>query len=71
MNVGIIETPTFGDWSVATKDQIFKNGRHSELGYILVRVKGLFLVVAYQNVGRLDLSRLENLSTMALSKVKS
>jgi len=71
VNVGIIETPTFGDWSVATKDQIFKNGRHSELGYILVRVKGLFLVVAYQNVGRLDLSRLENLSTMALSKVKS
>ena len=71
VNVGIIETPIFGDWSVATKDQIFKNGRHSELGYILVRARGLFLAVAYQNVGNLDLSRLENFSTMALSKVKN
>jgi hypothetical protein len=32
VNVGIIETPTFGDWSVATKDQIFGNGGIPNLG---------------------------------------
>jgi hypothetical protein len=70
VNVGIIEVPTVGDWSVATKDQIFSNGKRFELGYILVRVKGVFLAVAYENVGSLDVGRLEKLTVVALSKVR-
>jgi len=71
VNVGIIEVPTVGDWSVATKNQIFSNGKRSELGYMLVRVKGFFLAVAYENAGSLDMSRLENFANVALSKVRN
>lgn len=71
LNVGIIETPTIGAWSVTTKDQIFRNGRYSELGYILVRVTGFFVAVAYENAGNLDLNRLEHFSVDAISKVKN
>jgi hypothetical protein len=66
---GIMQVPTYGDWSVGTWVENFASARRSDLGYILIRKNHYLLIVAYENKGKLNLGALERFSVQALTKM--
>jgi hypothetical protein len=69
VNTGLIETRTFGDWSLLLGVANVVRGTKYQVGYMLVRKGKYMLVIGYDNVGSLNVNALENLTTEALAKI--
>ena len=69
VNTGMIETRTFGDWSLLMRVANVVRCIKYQVGYLFVRKGKYMLVIGYENVGSLNVNALENLTTEALAKI--
>lgn len=69
VNTGLIETQTFGDWSLLLRVANVVRGTKYQVGYMFVREGKYLAVIGYENVGSLDVKALEKLTREAITKI--
>ncbi|MHB8379898.1 MAG: hypothetical protein ACYDB2_08275 [Acidimicrobiales bacterium] len=69
VNTGLIETHTFGDWSLLLTVSNVVRGSKFPVGYMFVREGKYLVVIGYENVASLDVRTLEKLTSLAVGKI--